>query len=278
MPSGRRAACMAEADDFILTYGGIEASGYNNELWKFDRGTRSYTLLNLSNSPPKSAFSQCNIETNSDNQIVFKVYMGEAEGESPVEFLYEYNIEKDRWTEILELDISTALGNSKSAVFMIGNTIINAGESSWNYKSRSSISALNLEWSDAITVGHLPDNTYYGASVYYKNSIYIYGGAYSFGNLPLRSIVKNNLIVINLNEKCEGSEDLCISDCSKGTYHENEGCSLCPKGIYSNKVGSNSCSLCRAGYFSDIIGAETAKACKPCPYGFFSDEEGSLCA
>jgi hypothetical protein len=124
--------------------------------------------------------------------------MGEAEGESPVEFLYEYNIETDRWTENLELDISTALGYGKSAVFMIGNTIKNAGGSSWNYKTHNNISALNLEWSDAITVGYLPANAYYEASVYYKNSIYIHGGAYSFGNLPLRSIVKNNLIVINL--------------------------------------------------------------------------------
>jgi hypothetical protein len=32
IPLARKAACMAAADDFILIYGGKEASGYSNEL------------------------------------------------------------------------------------------------------------------------------------------------------------------------------------------------------------------------------------------------------
>jgi hypothetical protein len=91
-------------------------------------------------------------------------------------------------------------------------------------------------------------------------------------------MVKNHLIVINLNDKCEGPDDFCISDCSKGTYHQKEGCKLCPKGSYSDKTDIESCSLCRAGYFSDIIGAETSKTCKPCPVGYFTNREGeSMC-
>jgi N-acetylneuraminic acid mutarotase len=63
-PAARRAACMAAADDFILLYGGVQASGYSDELWKFEWATQSYTLLESSSSNPKSAFSQCHIETN----------------------------------------------------------------------------------------------------------------------------------------------------------------------------------------------------------------------
>jgi hypothetical protein len=108
-PTARRAACMAVANDFILIYGGIEASGYSNELWKLDWRTQSYTRLYSSNSPPKAGFSQCHIETNSDNQIIFKVYMGETEGEAPIQFIYEYNLSLDKWFTILEEHLFTGL-------------------------------------------------------------------------------------------------------------------------------------------------------------------------
>jgi hypothetical protein len=278
MPSARKGACMAAGDDFILIYGGIEASGYNNELWKFDWGTRSYTLLESSNSTPKLAYSQCHIETNSDNQLIFKIYMGQTEGNTPTTNLYEYNIGLDRWTEILEPSIDVSISRSNSAAFMIDNTVINAGGNAWDYVSYDVIQAQKLEWNEAKIVGRLPSNTYYGASVYYKNKIYIHGGAYSFGVLPLSNIVKNHLIVINLNDQCEGPDDFCISDCSKGTYHQEEVCKLCPKGSYSDNTDSESCSLCKAGYFSDIIGAETSKTCRPCPFGYFTNREGeSMC-
>ncbi len=38
MPSARKAACMAAGDDFILIYGGIEASEYNNEIMEVRLG------------------------------------------------------------------------------------------------------------------------------------------------------------------------------------------------------------------------------------------------
>jgi hypothetical protein len=273
-PSARRAACMAVADDFIFIYGGFEASGYSNELWKFEWGTQSFTLLDSNNSPPKSAFSQCHIETNSENQMIFKVYMGETSGEIPVSFIYEYNIATNTWIKILW---EGYIPRSKGTIFMINDNLIIAGGREWNYSSYRDIIIHNMK-SNHIYSDNLPIYNYFGASAYYKNKIYIHGGGYSFGYLPLQSIVKNDLIVINLNENCEGSNDVCISDCSKGTYFNNGDCNLCPKGSYSNKLGSTSCDMCSAGYFSDIIGAETSKACKPCPNGYFNTQEGqSFC-
>jgi hypothetical protein len=67
VPSARRAACMAAADDFILIFGGLQVSMYSNELCKFDWGTKSYTLLESPNSPPKAAYSHCHIDKNSDD-------------------------------------------------------------------------------------------------------------------------------------------------------------------------------------------------------------------
>jgi hypothetical protein len=59
----------------------------------------------------------------------------------------------------------------------------------------------NTTYEDTTEIGSLPDNTYHGASAYYKSKIYIHGGGYRFGDLPLSSLVKNDLILIDLNEK-----------------------------------------------------------------------------
>jgi hypothetical protein len=223
VPTARRAACMAVSDDFILIFGGIEASGYSNELWKFYWSTYSYTLLDSYNSPPKVAFSHCHIETNSENQSIFKVYTEETEGENPTAFIYEYNLSIDKWFPIIHEYISYEIGRSKAAVFMIDDKLISAVGSIWSYTSYMTIWMLEEPFNEGedIYIGDLPAPTYYGASTYYKNKIYIHGGGYSFGNLPTRGLVKNDLIVIHLNEECEGEEDICIDSCSKGTYYKN---------------------------------------------------------
>jgi hypothetical protein len=163
---------------------------------------------------------------------------------------------------------------SKGAIFMINDTLINSGGIFYSYKSYKDIKILYYKSLEYIDLDHLPDYSYNAASVYYKNKIYIHGGGSSFGSLPLYKLVKNDLIVINLNEKCENSDDLCVHECSKGTYSENEECYLCPKGSYSDTLGSDSCKPCKAGYFSGIIGADTPEVCTPCPYGYYSSQEG----
>ncbi len=280
VPSARRAACMAASDDFILIFGGIEATGYSNELWKFDWGTYSFTLLESERYLPGAAYSQCHIDRNSDNQKTFKVYTGETEGKTNISFIYEYNLAIDKWRTIQDWAIDPQIGRSKAAVFMINDTIISAGGIIMNFASFSTIFTLNVKSPEEppAEVGSLPTNTFYGASIYYKNKIYIHGGGYSFGDLPLSSIVTNDLIVINLNEECEDSEGFCTDDCSKGTAFSSEGCDLCPMGSYSDIIGSKRCEPCEVGYFSDIMGAETSKTCKPCPYGYFNTSKGqSMC-
>jgi hypothetical protein len=79
---------MAVADDLILINGAI----YSNELWKFEWATQSYTILDSSNNTLKSAFSQYHIDTNSDNNTIYRIYMGEKEEGSPMAFVYEYNL------------------------------------------------------------------------------------------------------------------------------------------------------------------------------------------
>jgi hypothetical protein len=191
-PSPRKAACMAVSDDFILIYGGIDSTGYNNELWKFDWSTQRYTLFDSSNSTPKVAFSQSHIESNSDNQLIFKVYLGETEGGGQHAYIYEYNLATNRWSSIYDIGVNYNIGRTRAAIFMINDAIITAGGSAWYSFSddRISIHRTPLDKNDDNIVEYLPDYTYSAGSVYYKNKIYIHGGGYSFGDLSLSNMVK----------------------------------------------------------------------------------------
>jgi hypothetical protein len=273
-PSARRAACLAASDDFFLIFGGVESSGYSNELWKFEWASNSYTLYDSRGAPPASAFSQCHIELNSNSEMIFKVYMGENDGESPIAFIYEYNLATNKWKAIQELSYDYRIARSKAATFMIKDNLIVGGGSLWNYWAREYIDILNISTGEVKRSSYLPENIYYGASTYYKNKIYIHGGGDNFGALPLKNMVKNDLVVIELDKECDPHPNMCIFECSEGTYKESESCHSCPAGSYSYEIGSDSCLLCSAGYFSQVIGAETERACKPCPYGYFNDKEG----
>jgi N-acetylneuraminic acid mutarotase len=123
MPTARRAACMAASDDFIVIFGGIEASGYSNELWRFEWGTQTFTLLGSYSPPPKTAFSQCHIENN--GKVIFKAYGVEKEGEEP--FIYEYNFETDRWTHPDFNKNTKYIQGNRSPLFMLNDSIISAG-------------------------------------------------------------------------------------------------------------------------------------------------------
>lgn len=172
-PSARRASCLAATDEFIVIYGGVEAKGYSNELWKFEWSTNNYILLDNTNAPPESAFSQCHIYRNSDNQMLFQVYMGENDGESPIAFIYEYNLSTNVWTTIQEPSYDYRIARSKAAIFMIKDQLILAGGSLWNYFSQNYIDILDVKSGQVNRVNYLPANTFYGASAYYLSLIHI---------------------------------------------------------------------------------------------------------
>jgi hypothetical protein len=277
IPAARRGACMAVSDDFFLIYGGLTASGYSNQLWKFDYDTKGYTLLESLSSAPGSAFSQCHIDTNSDGHQVFRVYMGETFSESSISFLYEYDITIGTWNVIKEAEYDE-YSRFKGTVFMINDIILIAGGNSWGPIITDSINVFNHKTLEFKNIGNLPDYTHQVASVYYKNKIYIHGGGDNFGSLYLKGTVKNDLVVIELSDECGDSDLICISECSKGTYYKEGSCHICSEGSFSENIGSVECDLCPSGYFSEIIGAETHRTCTACPYGYYNDQEGqSFC-
>ena len=102
IPAARKGACMAVSDDFFLIFGGETASGYSNELWKFEYSSSSYTLLESPITVPKLAFSNCHIDTNSEGHPIFHVYMGQIHHSYSISSLYGYNITLGTWFSVVE--------------------------------------------------------------------------------------------------------------------------------------------------------------------------------
>jgi hypothetical protein len=68
-------------------------------------------------------------------------------------------------------------------------------------------------------------------------------------------------------------DQISCSACSKGSAQMNAtGCEICPRGTYSDILGSVRCSLCSIGEFSS---QRAASACTACPAGKFSERPGA---
>lgn len=273
-PTPRKGSCLAANHDLVFIFGGYSESGYMNELWVFDRSTNSYELLTSKNIiPPESAFSSCHVYANSDKQIIFQTYMGETIGETPLSFIYEYNFATKEWNKIRD-EGQDKISRTKTATFRILDKFIIAGGVKWDFSSHNDINILNIQTGDIVQIEDQLPYTYFGGSVYYKDKIYIHGGAYSFGNLPLKDISTNNLIAIELSANCNSLKTDCITVCSKGTYYSNGECYICPEGSYSEIDGPVDCELCPMGFYSDIKGGDSSRVCKRCPYGTFNNKIG----
>jgi hypothetical protein len=271
-PTPRRASCLAVTENSILIFGGITSEGYSNELWEFDWSTREYKLMNARGSPPVSAFSKCEVYK-SGNQTIFRAYMAETEGENRITYIYDYNLHTQKWSAIRSGDISDLLP-TKSEVYLLNDKIISIGGSLHTIFSYTEIYLIDINTGEVSTNASLPRETFYAASVFYKDKIYIYGGAESYGWLPLRENLRDDLIIVELNHDCQEEPNQCIATCSKGTYYSQGECNLCSAGSYSDTIGSNSCKLCSKGYSSATIGADTLETCTPCPKGYFNLYEG----
>lgn len=273
MPTSRRGACLAAVEGISLIFGGITSAGYSNELWKFDWSSKTYKLLYSGNTVPPAAFTKCQISYDSEDNMMFIVYSGETPSQIPLTEVYSYNLATSNWT-YKENSLFYTIANSKTAAFLINDKIIRAGGSDNGYGSERDISIYDTNTGAIHFAGNLPYNTYSAASVFYRDKIYIHGGGDSYGTLLLEDIVKNDLIVIDLNTNCDEENNVCILYCSKGSYSNQGECDVCPEGSYSDTVGSNYCELCPKGYYSNIKGADSSGVCSKCSDGYFNDKEG----
>lgn len=253
-PSARKGACMAVEKGNIYIFGGITDSGYSNELWMFDSGSYTYNLIVPNGKmPPLSARGNCKSYTDSNNQLIFEVFMGESQNRKSISSVYRYNTQKNLWSEVMGYDDYKPFSRSQTSAIYLNNKLLIAGGSRDNFHAHNEVFIVDTDSPDNnfYQVLELPEHSYNAASVFYKNKLYIHGGAANFGSLPLPNIPKNNLTVIQLDDDCRESKGLCKSTCSKGSYFIDDQCLACPEGSYSDLLESQQCTLCEVGNYSE---------------------------
>ena len=83
---------------------------------------------------------------------------------------------------------------------------------------------LNLDW-----------RTFAEASVYYKNSLYVFGGGDSIADGIIRETRSvDRFYKINFPDM----------QCSLGTYQHDNECVICPRGAYKDTYGPSRCIEC----------------------------------
>lgn len=274
VPSNRKGACMAAAGNTIFIFGGISNEGYSNELWAFESGSNTYTLLEpFGNYPSKSARGKCRAFI-SNEEIIFETYLGETDGRQPLIDIHQYNLAQKTWIMISKPNYLNIERSQASALFF-GNKLLVAGGSFWNFIVKNTVyiyDFISQEIPDYPI--NLPFSIYNGASIYYKNKLYMHGGGASLNSLPLPDIPINHLVIIDLDDECTQDKEFCKSKCSPGTYYSDGECMACPKGTFKDFLGPEECTKCAKGYYSDAKGADSPIFCKPCPLYTFNLNEG----
>jgi N-acetylneuraminic acid mutarotase len=274
-PTTRKGSCMASADNNIFIFGGITNEGYSDELWMFDSGTSTYTLLkSLGDTPMNTARGSCRAYTEGKNEIIFETYLGESNSRMPLSTIYQYKLSTNTWTTIKPQQQDYIRGSLGVALYLEDKLLV-AGGAYWQFFVTNELYIYDSKTKALKKLDQtLPHSVYNAASVYYKNKLYIHGGGASYQKLPLPDIPMNNLIVIDLDDNCTDSPELCKSSCSPGTYYDNGSCKSCPMGSYKDSIGFMTCSKCLPGFYSDTEGADSSRFCKPCSQGTYNLQEG----
>ena len=258
-PTGVEGACMEVYNDDLYIFGGKNEFRSNNLLWKFNLGSNEYTLLSSEkyNSPTAVAYSTC-------YAIHHKMYViyGVLDDTTSPRSIHIFDLETYQWT-ISDLTISSEVGNVASA--KVGASIIIANGSRWGNWAYNDVWVINVESNNIEHMLDLDWNTFAESSVYYKNSLYVFGGGDSLADGVIRETRSlDRFYKINFPDM----------QCSEGTFKLNDNCIPCPKGSYKDKSGSEECIQCSKGTYNEQIGASNEKQCIPCPEGTFNPKLG----
>lgn len=147
----------------------------------------------------------------------------------------------------------------------VGSTAIFANGSQWKLVVYNQVYTMNLETGDSQLITDLEWKSYAEASVYYKNSLYVFGGGGA-----------SNDGAIHLTLSTDRFYKITFDDlpCSAGTYLLNGLCTVCPKGTYKYQTTDLECKFCPRGYYNDKIAGASFKNCLPCPERTFNGELG----
>jgi hypothetical protein len=120
---------------------------------------------------------------------------------------------------------------------------------------------------------NLPFPIFGAASVYFKRSLYVFGGGTGLDDNLLEKIGHNLFFEIDVGPICVEGGFKAL--CSSGTWDNNGICEACPQGSYSEKLGQKNCDKCRPGSYNEFEGSASSQQCLPCPEGTFNGEFGA---
>lgn len=273
-PSRRKGSCMAAAGENIFIFGGITNEGYSDELWLFDSGSSTYTLLKTyGEGPTKTARGNCKAYVNTNNEVIFETYIGETVGRQPLSSIYSYNYTKNTWTCIKQ-HTKEDFSRSQAAALYMNDKLLVAGGAFRSFLSNDHIHFYDLKTKTTELAGKLPHRVFNAGSVFYENKLYIYGGQADFNGLPLVNKPRNDLIVIELSDECTNETVFCNENCSPGSYFDGKSCKSCPSGSFVESIGAMKCELCPVDRFSDTLGADSYRFCKPCTPRTYTNSKG----
>ncbi|MEE4247053.1 MAG: hypothetical protein V2I33_16690 [Kangiellaceae bacterium] len=208
-PVAIEGGCIVVHDKDFYIYGGRTDHVSTNALWKFDMGTREYTLLSKDayNSPDPAAFGSCFVI---NNQLY--VGFGLTEGLANFTSLHRYNFVTDLWS----VESAKLISRDRNSALNVGETIYGIGGSSWNNYAHKDIYSTNVATRKQVTFQtKLKWNIYAMASVYYKDKFFIFGGGTGARDSSIHATITTDKF---FSIALEGIP------CSAGTYKVNGTC------------------------------------------------------
>jgi hypothetical protein len=261
-------ACLVLSLPNIYIFGGIKSYGISGELWQFSINSFEYTRLST-NFNYQVAYATCYLRNN-----VFYIMNGYGDSNNPFGEISGYDLIAGSWTDFFSpstdgtsLDNNTAQGLQ---VFM-NNAFIRIGGQSWGLNLESCISITNT--SGLFYLENLAHYIYASGFVYYKSSLFSFGGGAMLGQAMLMTVASTDFFQLDMKTVC--ANGACEVVCSPGTYMDGGACAKCPAGTYAEGLGNTQCQLCPAGTMSRYSAATSRRQCLPCPTNTFSNTTGA---
>ena len=261
-PSPAAGACLVLQMPNIYIYGGITSYGFSGELWQYNLGTNTYTLVSTDN---QLAYASCQLLGNH-----FYVIFGYSYAEVPVPMVRSFDLVSLGWQSFYIAEAADS-DTAQGIQLLMGAAVIRVAGQSWGFDPHRD--ALVLSYNNSYDVGSIPEASYAQACAYYNTSLYCFGGGSSISSLLRMDVAHNRLFSIDTQGICEGG--MCEVLCSEGTYQTSGGCEVCPSGYFAEGMGNSECTACSIGTHNANTGATSKRECYPCPQGYFNNEAGA---
>ena len=270
-PSPRSHSCLTYCASGLFLVGGKYKNTGFNDIWFYDFSKNTFTFLDTNiiwygaTSYPYSTLvdTKCWL-TYSNSSATLNIAGGLDILQQPNFNLIQVFL-LSNYTQVQSTSINPlpqSIFGAETSIFQSGSKIIRVSGSIFSWIIIKDIMIFDI---DTKLTSYIDTTDYLGiyghSAVYYKKSIYVFGGGGSI--VIYRSDQDNSKDFIKID--LEG-----VLNCSKGTFGND--CDPCPAGTYEQ---NGICEKCPEGTYADKKGSSSLNQCKPCPYGYFSRESGA---